>query len=183
MGFAYHISNQHAPHFLTFTVEQWVDVFTRQQYVDILLDSLRFCQQQKQLKIFSWCIMTNHMHLILQSEPPFTLSDTVRDFKKYTSRQIVAAIEANCLESRRNWLTWLLKKEKGPGEMSIEFWQGDSHAEEIYTFDFFLQKMNYIHLNPVKAGYVTAPEEWQWSSAGDFYGRKGLLKLHDWMNG
>ncbi|HSC52049.1 MAG TPA: transposase [Phnomibacter sp.] len=180
MAFAYSITNQHHPHFLTFTVEQWIDVFTRQHYVDIVLDSLRFCQQNKGLKIFSWCIMSNHIHLIVQSEPPFALSDTVRDFKKFTSRQLVRAIEQNNGESRQAWLLWLLHNQKDDKGKGIEFWQAGSHAEEIFSFEFYVQKMNYIHLNPVRAGYVLSPEEWQWSSAGNFYGRNGLLPLHYW---
>jgi REP element-mobilizing transposase RayT len=180
MAYAYRITQQHHPHFLTFTVAQWIDVFTRQQYVDIVLESLRFCQKHKGLKIFSWCIMSNHIHLIVQSEHPFTLSDTIRDFKKFTSRQLVRAIEQNSKESRQNWLLWLLQHQKNNGEKAIEFWQADSHAEEIFSFEFYIQKMNYIHLNPVRAGYVLSPEEWRWSSAGDFYGRKGLLALHYW---
>ena len=180
MGYAYRIREQNAIHFLTFTVEQWVDVFSRCDYVDIVLDSLRFCQQQKGLQIYSWCIMTNHMHLIARAAPPHRLSDTIRDFKKFTSRKIVEAIESNERESRKNWLLWLLKRQQAEGGSSIEFWRDDNHAEEIYSLDFFLQKMEYIHMNPVQAGYVIVPEDWRWSSAGDFYGRKGLIELAHW---
>ena len=109
MADAYSIKDQFATHYVTFTVHQWVDVFTRKAYVDILLDSLRHCQQHKGLKIYAWVVMSNHCHLILRTEG-FKLSDVIRDFKKHTAKKIMEAIEQNERESRKGWLTWLLRK-------------------------------------------------------------------------
>ena len=94
MSFSYQIHDQYAVHFVTFTVHQWVDVFTRNEYKDILLESLRFCQERKGLEIYAWVIMTNHIHLIIGSREG-KLSDIIRDFKKYTSVQVIKAIEQN----------------------------------------------------------------------------------------
>ena len=96
-------------YFVTFTVHQWVHVFSRKQYIEILIDSLKFCQSKKGLKIYAWVVMSNHVHLILRSDDN-KLSDIIRDFKKYTSTKIVKAIQENKKESRRSWLLWLLKK-------------------------------------------------------------------------
>ncbi len=96
-------------YFVTFTVHQWVDVFSRKQYIEILIDSLKFCQTKKGSKIYAWVVMSNHVHLILRSDDN-KLSDIIRDFKKYTSTKIVKAIQENKKENRRSWLLWLLKK-------------------------------------------------------------------------
>ncbi len=78
----YKIRNQSAVHFITFAEVEWVDVFTRKQYRDILLDSIRFCQSEKELRLQSWCIMSNHLHLIVSAKEN-NLSAVLRDFKKF----------------------------------------------------------------------------------------------------
>ena len=172
MAYEYRIKDQHGMYFITSTVHQWVDVFTRKDYIDILLDSLRFCQQEKGLKIYGWVVMTNHIHLIVQSDK-VPLSDIIRDFKKFTATTITKAIANNPKESRKRWLLWLLKKDD-----KIWFWEEGYHGEEIFSKSFFESKMRYIHLNPVRAGLVEKEEEYLYSSCRDLYGvRKGLLEL------
>ena len=172
MGFTYSIKNQNNQHFVTFTVHQWVDVFTRNCYKDIIIDSLKHCQKEKGLKIYAWVIMSNHIHLIIQSDL-VKLSDIIRDFKKFTASQIVKAIENNVQESRKKWLLWLLKKEN-----KIWFWEEGYHGEEILTKEFYDIKKDYIHANPVRAGIVEKEEEYLYSSAGDYYGSpKGIIDI------
>ena len=172
MGFAYTIKDQTSLYFVTFTVHQWVDVFTRQIYIDLLLNSIRYCQNKKGLRVYAWVIMTNHCHLIISSTE-FPLSDIIRDLKKFTAKKIIEAIENNESESRKKWLLWLLKKDG-----KIWFWNEGYHGEEIFTKKFLDSKINYIHLNPVRAGIVEKEEEYLHSSCGEFYGiRKGLLQL------
>ena len=154
MAFAYSIRDQSAIYFVTFTVHQWVDVFTRQAYADILIENLLYCQRHKGLKIYAWVIMTNHCHLILRTEG-FKLSDVIRDFKKYTAKKIMEAIEQNDRESRKKWLMWLLRKDN-----HIWFWEEGYHGEEISSKEFFDSKARYIHLNPVRAGIVEKEEEY-----------------------
>jgi len=101
------------------------------------------------------------------------LTDIVRDLKKYTSKKIYEAIEQNSTESRKRWMLWLLNLNG-----NIWFWEEGYHGEEIYSQDFFIVKLNYIHLNPVRAFLVEKEEEYLYSSCGDYYGtRKGLLDL------
>ena len=172
MALKYTITDQKAVHFLTFTVYQFVDVFTRQLYIDILLDSIKHCQKAKGLRVYGWVIMTNHSHFIFDSTGE-NLSDIIRDMKKFTSKKIFSEIENNNQESRKRWLLWLLKKED-----NIWFWEEGYHGEEIWTKAFFDTKLNYIHQNPVKAGWVEKEEEYLMSSAGDYFGiRKGVLEL------
>lgn len=172
MGFAYKIHDQNGVYFITCTVVQWVDVFTRREYADIIVASLRYCQLHKGLEILAWVIMSNHVHLIVSSRPGNNLSDTLRDFKRHTATAIVDAIEKNNQESRKNWLMWLLKNND-----QINFWQPGNHAEEINGIAFFKVKRDYIHANPVKAGIVNKEETYTYSSAIDYYGGKGLIEL------
>ncbi|WP_447642078.1 MULTISPECIES: REP-associated tyrosine transposase [Chitinophagaceae] len=172
MPLTYKIYNQNGIYFITCTVHQWVDVFTRNEYKNIILKSLQFCQENKGLDIYSWVIMTNHIHLITGSHKE-KLSDIIRDFKKYTSSQIISAIENNKAESRKHWLLWLLKKEN-----KILFWQEGYHGEEITTTAFYKTKEQYIHSNPVRAGIVEREEDFLYSSCATRYGNaKGLLEL------
>lgn len=172
MAFAYRVRDEGAVYFVTFTVHQWVDVFSRPCYRQILLDSLRYCQQHKGLDIFAWVLMSNHIHLIIRSRHE-SLIATIRDLKKFTAKKIVHAIESNQHESRKAWLLMTLRYcEK------IWFWEEGYHGEEIYTPEFFETKLNYIHQNPVRNGLVEKPEDYLLSSAGDYLGvRKGALDL------
>jgi REP element-mobilizing transposase RayT len=174
MGFAYRISDQQQLYFITATINRWVDVFTRPLYVDILLDSLRFSQANKGLQIYGWVVMSNHFHAIVSCSEPYNLSYTLRDIKKFTASRIVQAITKNVQESRRSWLLWLLRTEDG----GIKVWEEGNHPEEIWSQKFFLQKLEYIHNNPVKAGIVRRAEDYIYSSAFDFAtGGQGLLPL------
>ncbi len=172
MGFAYKITDQLAVHFITCTVVQWADIFTRAQYSDIVVDSIRHCQEKKGLKVYGWVIMSNHLHMICSGSGENDLSDILRDFKKFTSTAIVNAIESNPRESRRSWLMWLLKQNN-----NIQFWQEGNHPEEIRTRDFFKQKLDYIHNNPIRAGWIDIQEAYTYSSARDYCGVKGLIEL------
>ena len=174
MGYVFQIRDQSAAHFVTFTVHQWIDVFTRNEYKDIIINSLQFCQKNKGLEVYSWVIMSNHIHLIIRSSQD-NLSDIIRDFKKFTAAKVIQAIENNPRESRKRWLLWLLKKED-----SINFWQDGYHGEEVYSRSFYQTKENYIHQNPVRAGIVMKEEEYLYSSAPVRYGLiKGQLDLND----
>ncbi|TKC12718.1 transposase [Pedobacter polaris] len=172
MGLTYSIRNQTGQYFVTCTVHQWIDVFTRELYKETLLDSIRHCQKNKGLQVYGWVLMSNHIHMIISSNKD-NLSDIIRDFKKYTATKIVEAISNSANESRKRWLLWLLVKEK-----EISFWQKGYHGEEIFSASFFETKLNYIHFNPVRAGIVEKEEEYLYSSCADYYGiRKGKLDL------
>ena len=172
MGFSYRVRDQQRAHFVTFTIHQWVDVFTRKIYADILIDSLHYCVQNKGLQIYAYVIMSNHCHLIIQASSG-RLSDIIRDIKRHTAAKIIDAIKNNYRESRQSWLLYLLKN----GE-SAWFWNEGYHGEEIRTRKFLLTKIRYIHLNPVRAGIVQKEEDYLLSSAADFNRlRKGPVLL------
>lgn len=179
----YKVRNQAGTYFVTFAVVGWVDVFTRREYRDILLDSLRFCQKEKGMRLHSWCIMSNHVHLILSAKNN-NVSELLRDFKKFTSRQIIEAIEKNERESRRQWMLQIFKQcgSQNSHNTHYQFWQQDNHPKELYSPAFSVQKLEYIHNNPVVAGLVDRPQDYLYSSARDYSGMKkaGLLEI-EWL--
>ncbi len=176
----YKIKNQAAIYFITFAVVEWVDVFSRKEYRDIVLDSIRFCQQEKGLQLHCWCIMSNHLHLVVSPQNE-NLSDVLRDFKKFTSKQIIKAISENKQESRREWMLEIFRKEgaKNSRNSEFQFWRQDNRPMELYSGQFIIQKMNYVHNNPAEAGIVDKPEHYLYSSAKDYFHTKkcGLLDL------
>ncbi len=174
----YKIRDQSAVHFITFATVQWVDVFSRYYYIETVLESLRFCVKEKGLKLHAWCIMSNHIHLIISAENG-NLSDIIRDFKKFTSQKILEQIENNKEESRRNWMLWIFKQAGANNNRNeaYQFWQQDNQPIQLDTIDFTLIKLNYIHNNPAKAGLVERPEDYLLSSARDYNGGKGLLPI------
>lgn len=176
----YLIKNQFAIHFITFATVQWVDVFTRTEYADIVVESLKFCKKSKGLKIHAWCVMSNHLHLIISSEEPNKLSDILRDLKKFTATQIIKAIERNPKESRKNWLLWIFKKAglENSRNNEYQFWQQDNHPIECDHLSILDSKMAYLHENPVRAGWVRNEQDYIYSSGIDYYQQeKGLIDL------
>ena len=149
-----------------------MDALTRSEYKDIILDSLEYCQHNKGLEIFAWCIMTNHVHLIARAEEGDLLSDILRDFKKFTSKAVLKAINENQRESRKEWLLKQFETEKGN-----RFWRADNQPVELWSNAVIAQKLNYIHQNPVEEGLVFRAEDYVYSSATDYAGNKGLLDI------
>jgi putative transposase len=176
----YKIRNQAAAHFLTFTVVGWIDVFTRQLYRDILLDNIRYCQQNRGLLLHAWCLMSNHIHLVATAGKK-DLSDVIRDFKKESARQLLRSISGNRSESRRDWMLSLFADfgQSNSRNAHYQFWKHDNHPEELFTGPFIFQKIDYTHQNPVAAGIVDNAEDYLYSSARDYHtGKKcGLLEI------
>jgi len=177
MSTGYQIIEQDGLHYVTFQVVRWVDIFTRKVYRDIVIDSLRYCQQHKGLEIYAFVIMSNHIHLLIRSSIG-KLSDTIREFKSFTAKQILIAIDSES-ESRRDWMLNLYEfaaKHHKRNE-KYQIWTHENHAELIYSDKFIFQKISYIHENPVRAGIVENPEDYIYSSARDFAGKPCLLDI------
>ncbi|QQS51573.1 MAG: transposase [Bacteroidota bacterium] len=179
MGNAYQIKDQEATYYLTFQVVGWADIFSRKVYRDIIIESFEYCRRNKGLEIFAYVIMTNHVHAILRSKEGL-LSDIVRDFKKHTSKQILEAVNTNN-ESRREWLEMIFKYHakfnKRAGDRQL--WTHENHAVELSTSEMIESRINYIHENPVRAGWVENPEDYLYSSARNFSEMTGLIEIDE----
>lgn len=165
-------------YFLTLTVIDWIDVFTRANHKMLLIDSLKFCQQEKGLNIFAWCLMPSHLHLIANTTVHFELADVVRDFKKFTSKSIINQIQ-NEAESRREWMLHRFEYagKNNPKIKNYKFWQDGNHAIELYSEKVTWQKINYIHQNPVIEKFVYREEDYFFSSARNYYNLPAVLDI------
>jgi len=163
---SYRIKDENALYFLTFGTVNWIDVFTRKRYRDILVDSLCYCQKEKGLELFSWCIMSNHVHMISRAKEGYKMSVILRDMKKHTCKKILKSIQQEP-ESRKEWLfSEMLKAGKRNSKsQKYQLWRNDNHPIELYKTETIDQKQNYIHNNPVVSGIVQYPEEYLYSSA------------------
>jgi len=167
-------------HFITATVVDWIDVFTRPDYKRIIVDSLVFCQQNKGLDIYAWVLMSNHLHMITGTkDSAVSIGDIIRDFCKFTSKSVVNAISENPKESRREWMLdrFRFRGAKDSKISNFRFWQEGTYMETISTRQFYRQKLEYIHMNPVRRGVVDRPESYLYSSARDYQGERGLIEV------
>ena len=153
------------PYFLTFTIVEWIDLFTRECYVNILLDSIIYCQQHKELELYSYVIMPSHVHMIARCEGK--LSNILRDMKEHTSKMIIRELLEHRQESRREWLLEKFTIKRIGEKTRYKVWQEGNHPEELYSDRFISQKESYIHMNPVEAGIVSRPEHYRLSSASN----------------
>ena len=136
----YKIRDKEGIHFITFAVTEWVDVFTRREYRDIVLHSIKHCQNEKGLILYAWCIMSNHVHLVVSAKNNDT-SDILRDFKKFTSKQIIKAIEEHPGESRKEWMLKIFKQagEQNSRNTYYQYWRQDNQTKELYSDHFTKQ--------------------------------------------
>ena len=162
-------ANDNQCYFITLTTVGWVDVFTRLNQKYIIIKSLEYCQKDKGLEIYAYCLMHSHLHMVCRAIEGSKLSDIIRDFKKYTSKKIIKAI-INEPESRREWLLHHFKEACVHLKRNQEYkvWQNGYHAEVLYSNSFIKEKINYIHNNPVKDKIVQFAEDYVFSSARNY---------------
>ena len=177
MSRSYKFYNPEGLYFVSFAVVEWLDVFKQNMYKDILVESLSFCQQSKGMEIVAWCIMTNHVHLIFRSINGYRPELLLGDFKRFTSKAVIKAIKENPQESRKEFLLEQFRKAaKGTSNVkNYQFWQHDNKPIELWSNAVIQEKIDYIHQNPVEKGLVFRPEDYLYSSAVDYAGKKGML--------
>ncbi len=178
MSRKYKFRDQSLPYFVTFATVNWVDVFSRACYCELLIRDLKYAQIRKGLLIHCWCIMPSHIHMIIGTEKE-PMQNILRDFKSHSSRSIRQAIKSEARESRKEWMLNLFESAgiSNGNNKDWQFWQQQNHPLAVDTDKKLFNFVNYIHFNPIKAGYVDAPEHWIWSSAKDYAGTRGLLDI------
>jgi len=180
MALKFRIHDQTELYFVTFTVVNWIDVFIRDWYREVMVKSIRFCQDNKGLQVYAWVIMTSHVHMIIGTEGKMKLEDIIRDMKRHTSVEMKKILEDNSFESRKEWMLWMFSRagRKNTNNIDYQFWIQDNHPIQLSTQEMILQRLNYIHNNPVEAGFVTEPQHWKWSSAHDYVGgNQGMIDV------
>jgi putative transposase len=175
MSKKYKFTDNSKLYFVSFAV---TNLFVRDVYRNVLLDSIKHCQATKDLELYGWCIMTSHVHLIIGSSGN-ALSNIMRDLKRHTSEELHKAIANNKTESRREWMLWLMERaaKKTSKDAKFQLWQAENHPIQLATQKIAWQKLDYLHYNPVEAGFVRQSIDWLYSSAVDYNGGKGLLDV------
>lgn len=191
---AYRVLPPDMVYFITTTVIDWVDVFTRDEYKRIIAESLDFCRRKKGLRIFAWALMTNHLHLIVSHDLDNDhLAKTIGDFKKFTAKRVIQAIIDNPRESRRQWLLEHFKEENikdnrdascsrsktnnGSAGVHYHLWQRGYDSYCLRNIKHLRQKIDYLHGNPVRAGIVDNPMHYRYCSYPNYCGEQGLFEI------
>jgi REP element-mobilizing transposase RayT len=156
----YRINYPDRPHFVTATIIKWLPVFTSSDCCDVVVRALCFARERKGLRIYGWVIMDNRFHAIVAGE---RLAQTLGDLKKFTAREILAQLKSE----GRGWLLNQLAhyRARYKSQSQHQVWQEGVHPQSIPTDEIMLQKLEYLHHNPVKRGLVATPEHWRYSSA------------------
>ena len=143
MSSKYKVRDQEKLYFVSFAVVYWLDVFIRNEYKALFLDSVKYCQTNKGLEVYGWCIMSSHVHMIVgTTDKP--IEGIIRDLKSFTSKGIREAIQANPQESRKEWLLWMMKRAgtKNNNNTEYQFWQQDYHPIELWDNYMMQQKLD-----------------------------------------
>ena len=172
----YHVYDKEHAHFVTSTTVAWLPIFTTASRCDVLVQSLGFCRVHKQLKIHGWVILDTHFHAILSSPD---LPQVMADLKRHTARRLLDLLKEEKAEWLLNQLRYHCASYKKENEYQV--WQEGFHPQSIPTGEIMLQKLEYLHNNPVKRGLVASPEHWRYSSAHEWLpGAIQLLECDDW---
>lgn len=176
MSDKYKATDPDKAYFITTTIVDWIDLFTRKRYKDLIVESLKYCQENKGLVIYAWCLMPSHLHMICNSESELSISEIMRDFKRHTSKKLIESINSGP-ESRKEWLLERFTKacEGLKRAQNSKVWRNGYHAKELYGNKFIHQKLEYVHANPVSDGIVEFAEEYIYCSAPLYSGKEGRL--------
>jgi putative transposase len=176
MSIKYKFRDQDELYFVTFAVINWIDLFIRDEYKQIMIESWEHCI--KGMELYGYCIMTSHIHMIIGSNKD-KLEYIMRDMKRHTSEKLKEAIKSNPTESRRERMLWMTEKagQKNSNNINFQLWQQDNHPIELTDDRHCHNPLDYIHENPVVAGIVEKAEDYLYSSARNYYGLKGMIDV------
>lgn len=146
------------PYFFTATILEWKSLLSKEKYKEVVVSSLRFLVEARRIRVYAFVIMSNHIHIIWQMYPGINSSDVQRDFLKYTAQIIKADL-------RKHHPVVLELFKVRSRDRKYQFWERNALSVELWTHAVFIQKMNYIHRNPVKAKLVATPSAYKYSSA------------------
>src|SRR2546428_123006 len=153
MSSRYKVYDHQLPHFVTCTVVGWIDAFSREMYKEEICKSIVHCINEKGLVLNAWVIMNNHLHMIVRAADGFFIDNFMRDFKKFTSKKLTKVVAENPQESRKDWMLNMFGYAGKHNNSNDEnqFWQQNYHPIALNTEEKLIQRLNYLHNNPVRA--------------------------------
>jgi putative transposase len=141
-------------YFVTSTIIDWIKIFSLKDFPEIIIDEIKFRREKKQLEIYGYVIMPDHIHMIISSE---NIPKIMRSFKSYTAKKIIEKLKET---NEKNILNKLkIAKPDYKAESEYQVWQEGFHPKMILGISEYRQKMNYIHNNPVARKLVESPDE------------------------
>lgn len=160
------------PHFLTCTILHWLPIFTNQESVQIIINSLKHLQESDNMNIYAYVILENHLHLVASSDD---IRKTMQKFKSYTAYELLKLLQEKKATTLLKQLAYHKKAHKI--HTTYQVWEEGFHPKLIQSEKMMVEKINYIHQNPVKRGYIEEAEHWRYSSAKNYQGIEGLLRI------
>jgi putative transposase len=160
------------PHFITCTILHWIPIFTRVDTTQIVYESLKYLIKHDNLKIYAYVILENHLHLIASSDD---IGKSISRFKSFTAREIIDYLKVKNVKTVLEQLSFYKKAHKTDREFQL--WQEGFAPKLIQGEDMMRERIDYIHNNPVKRGYVDESRHWRYSSARDYDGVCGLIEI------
>ncbi len=160
------------PHFVTCTILNWLPIFTRQESVEIIIQSLKHLQKAENLKLYAYVILENHLHLMVQSDD---IQTSMRHFKSFTAKEILKLLQRENAQTLLKQFQFYKKAHKT--DRTYQIWQEGYQPKLMQTDAMMISKIKYIHQNPVKRGYVDEAVHWRYSSARDYDGVDGLIEV------
>ncbi len=168
----YKFHEVHYPYFSTSSIMGGLPLFMNPSITKIVLDALCYLQNENEVMLYGYVMMPNHLHLIAEDKE---LSRKLRAFKSFTGRAIIDHMKEK--HNQRLLRQLKSKKLKNHRDSEHQVWQEGLHPKQIFTQEIMVQKLEYIHFNPVKAGFVVNPVHWRYSSAIDYEGRSGIIPV------
>jgi REP element-mobilizing transposase RayT len=166
----YRIYDDSYPYFITIGVNFGLPIFSNRSAAEIILENLDFMQKKRSVDVLAYVIMENHLHAVLFGQD---LGDHIAQFKSYSARKIIDLFKEN---RHTKWLERLKKvKSNNKSDSTYQLWKIGYHPKQVIGDEMMTQKVEYIHANPVKRGYVNQPEHWRYSSARNYVGMEGLI--------
>ncbi|WP_318532955.1 REP-associated tyrosine transposase [Sulfurovum mangrovi] len=168
----YKIYESTHPYFVTCTILHWLPLFTKKESVQIVIDCLKFLQGKDNLKLYAYVILENHLHLVVQSDD---IEKSMKSFKQYTAKALLDLLKKENVKTILDQLRFYKKAHHKTTEYQV--WEEGYQPKLIQTDAMMVSKINYIHQNPVKRGYVDEAVHWRYSSARDYERMKGLIEI------
>lgn len=178
MSDRYKIFKGDESYFVTFTITNWIKILEDDSYKMVLIESIRYCQEQKGLLVYGYCIMPNHVHMMIQATGENSVSGILRDLKTHTAKAIVRKLKNEKPDGYQKILSVFAKAGKDLKRIqNYKVWQDGNMAKMLYSNRFMLEKLNYIHNNPVKYGLCEKPWDYVFSSATNYSGKTSLIDV------
>lgn len=152
--------------YITNNIYNRIRIFTQPSFVIPILDSLNYYRFQYTCKLIGYVIMPDHIHLLIWPRTSQLVTDFMRDFKRFTSGRIARQAK---LEGKTDWTEQFGSAGNETDRAEYKVWQDSFWEQSIYTEVVLKQKLDYIHLNPVRAGFVAEPGKYPYSSYRNYY--------------